>query len=478
MNKGLTAWQLTLLALGTVIGGSFFLGSSIAIRSAGPAILFAYLLGGALVYIILFSLSEMAVAEQTTGSFRSYCEKIYGPMAGFIVGWVYWTGLVLAMSSEAIAVSIFIRNWFPNIPLLLTGILIITGITLSNLLGIDKLSKLESGLAFIKLTAIVGFIFLAIFLIIGLFPGKEPLGSGQLVNENFFPGGSGGLAGSMLIVMFTYAGFEVIGLASSEAHNPHQTIPRAITYTVFSLVGLYILTITVLLPLIPTGNLGDETSPMIAALQYNNLEWAGRIMNLVLVSAILSTMLAATFGIARMVRSLADTGHAPSWLRDKGDIPYKGIIFSGLSMLAGLSLGFILPRKIYLFLVSSGGFALLFVYLIILLTHYKFRKIYGCPPRGKCRLPGYPYTTWAGILVLSAIITSMPLIEGQGSGLIAGFLLVIFFTVLYLIKNYYQARNNLLLWLAHRNIIQNNEFAEEITPEEEIGNKTCKRNNK
>jgi AAT family amino acid transporter len=465
MSKKITAWQLTMLALGTVIGGSFFLGSSIAIKSAGPAILLAYLLGGGLVYIILFSLSEMAVAKQATGSFRTYCEDIYGPLAGFIVGWVYWTGLVLAMSSEAIAVSLFIRNWFPDLSLPLLGTLIITGITLTNLLGVDKLSKLESSLSLIKLLALIGFIFLAILLIAGLLPEREALGLGHLETEKFLPGGIGGIAGSMLIVMFTYAGFEIIGLAATEARNPHQTIPRAITYTVISLVGIYVLAITVLLPLIPTDNLSEEASPLVTALLYNNLGWAGNIINLVMISAILSTMLAATFGIARMARSLAETGHAPGWLKDKGDIPYKGITFSGLAMLAGLALGFILPRQVYLFLVSSGGFALLFVYLIILLTHYRFRKIYGCPPRGKCRLPGYPYTTWAAILGLLAIIISMPLIEGQGSGLIAGLLLVSFYFILYIFKNYQQSRKQLLKWITPRNILESAEFAEDLSPE-------------
>ena len=53
-NKGLSAWQLTMMALGSVIGGSFFLGSSVAINAAGPAILISYILGGVLVYFMLY----------------------------------------------------------------------------------------------------------------------------------------------------------------------------------------------------------------------------------------------------------------------------------------------------------------------------------------------------------------------------------------------------------------------------------------
>ncbi|MDT8901604.1 amino acid permease [Anaeroselena agilis] len=433
-ESGLTAWQLTMLALGTVIGGSFFLGSAVAIRSAGPAVIGAFLLGGALVYIILFALSEMTVADAAPGSFRTFAERAFGPGTGFTVGWVYWTGLVLAMSSEATAVSIFIKSWLPALSIPLTGAAIIAGVTLLNLLGADRLSRLESGLAALKLLAIVGFIALGAALVAGLVPGAQAVGAGSLATEPLLPAGVGGLAGSMLIVVFTYAGFEIIGLAASEARDPHRTVPKAIGMTVAGLVGLYVLALTALLPLVPTGTLTTEVSPLVAALAARQLAWAGNVMNAVLVSAILSTMLAAMFGLGRMMRSLAEEGHAPAWLKDAGDVPYRGILFSGAGMLAGLALGFVLPEQVYLFLVSAGGFSLLMAYVVILATHYKFRRTHGCPPKGNCQLPGYPYTSWLGLAGCVAIIASMPLIPGQGAGLAAGLGLLAFFAAAYLVK--------------------------------------------
>ncbi|QZY56444.1 amino acid permease [Crassaminicella profunda] len=436
-HNGLTAGQLAMMALGTVVGGSFFLGSSVAIRAAGPAVVISYILGGILVYFILFALSEMTVVDAAPGSFRTFAEKAYGPGVGFVVGWVYWTGIALAMSSEATAVSIFLKGWIPNISLPLIGSIIIIIVTLLNLLGADKLSKLESGLATIKLLAIVGFIVLGIMLIFDIGLDAPKIGMGALQQESWFPGGILGIAGSMLIVMFTYAGFEIIGLAASETSNPHKTVPKAIAYTVIILVGLYVAAIMVLLPLIPINQFTEEKSPMVLALTRWNLGWAGGAMNVVLITAILSTMLAAMFGLGRMIRSLADEGHAPLWLKDKGDIPYRGIIFSGIAMLLGLFFGFVLPEKVYIFLVSSGGFALLFTYLVILVTHHKFRKKNGCPPNGKCQLPGYPFSSWMAILSLMGIILSMPLVEGQGYGLVAGVTLVLLYTALYFVKKYF-----------------------------------------
>ncbi len=430
-NDGLSAWQLTMLALGTVVGGSFFLGSSIAIRAAGPAILLSFILSGFLVYIILTALSEMTVADPQPGSFRTYSEQQFGPRTGFLVGWVYWTGLILAMSSEATAASIFLRAWIPEIPLPVLAILIVVGVTLLNLLGAKLLSNLEGGLAAVKLGALVAFIGLAVALILGLFPQRAPVGAGALALEPLFPGGLTGIAGSMLIVLFSYAGFEIIGLAASETRFPHKTVPRAITYTVIALVGLYCAVIALLLPLTPTGSLSGEVSPMVTALNAGGLNWAAGSINVILVSAILSTMLAATFGLGRMVRSLADAGHAPSILADRGDIPRRGILFSGAAMLLAVSLGYILPGQIYIFLVSSGGFSLLFAYVIILATHYRYRKINGCPPRGKCQLPGFPYTSMLALAGLVLAILSMPFIPGQGSGLYVGLILVALYLALF-----------------------------------------------
>lgn len=432
-KDGLSAWQLTMLALGTVVGGSFFLGSSIAIKAAGPAIAISYIIGGGLIYVILTALSEMTVANPRVGSFRAYSEQVFGPLVGFVVGWVYWTGLTLAMSSEATAAAVFLRGWFPRFSLPAIAIAIIIIVTLLNLLGAKILSSLESGLAIIKLSALVGFVGLALALIFGLFPNNPSVGLGVLTTESLLPGGIGGIAGSMLIVIFTYAGFEIIGLAASEAKEPLKTVPRAIIYTVVGLVGLYCAVIFTLLPLISTNILSEEVSPMVAALSLRGLSWAADIINIILITAILSTMLAATFGLGRMVRSLVSAGHAPSFLMDKDEVPYKGILFSGASMLAFVALGYSLPRGIYIFLVSSGGFSLLFAYLIIMLTHYRFRIQNGCPPHGRCQLPGFPYTSWLVSASLVIIIITMPLIPGQGSGLYAGLFLIMFYIGAYIV---------------------------------------------
>ncbi|MGG3560042.1 amino acid permease [Neobacillus rhizosphaerae] len=465
-SKGLSAWQLTMMALGSVIGGSFFLGSSIAIHAAGPSILLSYIIAGVLVFFILYALSEMTVGNPTVGSFSTYAAQELGEGTGFVVGWLYWTGIVLSMSSEATAISILFQEWYPNVSIAILGSAILIGVTLLNLLGADKLGKLESGLSAVKIFAIIFFILTAIVLIFGIMPGKPAIGLGELAREPLMPGGIKGIAGSMLIVIFAYAGFEIIGLAASEASNPTETIPKAIRYTVFSLVGLYILYALVLLPLIPTSTLNETISPMVASLDRWGIGWAGTALNIVLISAILSAMLAAIFGLGRMIRSLADEGHAPGWLKDSKDVPYRGILFSGFAMLVGLGFGLLFPR-VYLVLITSGGFALIFTYAVIMASHIRFRKRNGCPPGGICQMPGFPYTSWITLISMIIVLVSMPFIPGQGTGLVAGIGMVVIYSLIYFAMRYRtrsrsQASDSGVPTIDYRSGMLT-EFAEELT---------------
>ncbi len=168
---------------------------------------------------------------------------------------------------------------------------------------------------------------------------------------------------------------------------------------------------------------------MVTALNSFKMSWAGTAMTIILISAILSTMVAAMFGIGRMLRSLVEDGLGPAFLRDRTDVPYRGILFSGCSMLLFLYIGLIFP-EVYLFLISSGGFALLFTYIMLMATHIRFRKKNG-KPEGNCRLCGFPYSSLFTLAGLVIAMFSMPFIKGQTLGFMAGLALVAFFSACY-----------------------------------------------
>ena len=87
LGAGLKSRHVTMLSIAGVIGASLFVGSSVAIAEAGPAVLLAYLIGGAAVFMVMRALGEMAVRNPVSGSFGSYARQYLGPLAGFITGW-------------------------------------------------------------------------------------------------------------------------------------------------------------------------------------------------------------------------------------------------------------------------------------------------------------------------------------------------------------------------------------------------------
>src|SRR5688572_8879633 len=107
---------MTMIGLGGAIGTGLFMGSGIAIGYAGPAVLLSYLIAAFIAMVMVFSLSEMAVAHPAAGSFGTYAEMYLGPWAGFVVRYTYWIAQVIAIGSEAVAVGIYMTFWFPDIP--------------------------------------------------------------------------------------------------------------------------------------------------------------------------------------------------------------------------------------------------------------------------------------------------------------------------------------------------------------------------
>ena len=102
LKRGLSARHIRFMALGSAIGTGLFYGSASAIQMAGPAVLLAYLIGGAAVFMVMRALGEMAVHNPVSGSFGQYASTYLGPMAGFILG---WTGLVVPAKTPAAIVN-------------------------------------------------------------------------------------------------------------------------------------------------------------------------------------------------------------------------------------------------------------------------------------------------------------------------------------------------------------------------------------
>ena len=103
LKKALNQRQLTMIAIGGVIGAGLFVGSGVVIGDTGPAVFLTYGMAGVLIIMVMRMLAEMAVANPSTGSFADYARNALGHWAGFSVGWLYWYFWVIVVGFEAIA---------------------------------------------------------------------------------------------------------------------------------------------------------------------------------------------------------------------------------------------------------------------------------------------------------------------------------------------------------------------------------------
>ncbi len=150
LGGGLKSRHVTMLSIAGVIGASLFVGSSVAIAEAGPAVLLAYLFAGLLVVMIMRMLAEMAVATPDTGSFSTYADKAIGRWAGYTIGWLYWWFWVLVIPLEANIAAMILHSWVPGIPIWLFSLVITLALTGSNLLSVKTTANLSSGWRCVK----------------------------------------------------------------------------------------------------------------------------------------------------------------------------------------------------------------------------------------------------------------------------------------------------------------------------------------
>lgn len=153
--RGLNARHIRFIALGSAIGTGLFYGSASAIKAAGPAVLLAYLIGGAAVFIVMRALGEMAVRNPVSGSFGSYARQYLGPLAGFITGWTYTFEMVIVALADVTAFGIYMGLWYPDVPRWIWILSIIFFIGAMNLCNVRVFGEMEFWLSLVKVVAII-----------------------------------------------------------------------------------------------------------------------------------------------------------------------------------------------------------------------------------------------------------------------------------------------------------------------------------
>jgi len=417
LGTGLKPRHITMISIAGVIGAGLFVGSSNAIKTAGPAVLISYALAGTLVVLVMRMLGEMATANPDTGSFSTYADRALGRWAGFSVGWLYWWFWVLVIPVEATAAANILSNWI-GAPQWVWALVVTLALTASNLASVGNFGEFEFWFATVKVVAIVAFIVIGLLAIFGVLPGSDAKGTpGLSVAGGFLPNGVTAVLAGMLITMFSFMGTEIVTIAAAESPDPEKGVRRAVNSVISRIALFYIGSIFVVVAIVPW-NSGDlaENGSYQTVLQTLGIPGAATIMDIVILTAVASCLNSALYTASRMVFSLSRRGDGPPWLSrvSRHGVPWTAILASTAVGFLAVVGNYALPDRIFSLLLATSGALALVVYGFIALSQVFLRRrldAEGHEPMIRMWL--FPWLTYATIAFIVVVLALMVILPGQ-----------------------------------------------------------------
>ena len=432
LQRRLTPRHITFMALGMAIGAGLFLGSASAINMAGPSVLFAYLFGGVMIFIIMRALGEMAVHDPVAGSFSSYAHRYLGPFAGYLTGWNYWLLMVGVGMAESTAVGIYMKQWFPDLPqwIWVFGSVVMIG-TL-NLMAVKVYGEMEFWFTMIKVVTVVLMILGGAGMIwLGWGNSGHPVDLGNLWQHGgWFPHGVTGMVLALPVVVFAFGGIETIGMAAGEASQPERTIPRAVNSVLWRILIFYVGALFVIMAIYPWDQLGTQGSPFVTTFAKLGISQAAGLINFVVITAALSGFNSTTFSGSRMLYSLSNKGQAPAVLGKVSahGVPIRGVLVTLACLVFGVVLNYLLPGRIFEVMMSILSFNTVWTWSMVLIAHFSFRRRFG---KTTFPLRGWPFTSAICLAFLMFVLVMLGYSPDTRVALYVGAVWVLLLSVAY-----------------------------------------------
>ncbi len=444
LHRGLSARQLSMIAIGGAIGTGLFLGSGFAIGFAGPSVLLSYLIGAVITLLLMGCMAEMTVAHPTSGSFGAWAEFYLSPMAGFLIRFAYWAGVVFAIGTEITAVAVYMRFWFPSVPGWIWILAFAATLVLVNTFHVKLFGAIEYGFSTLKITAIIAFLLLGSWMVLSASHTAVANAQTSVGFRNytafggFFAKGVTGMWTAVLVSLFSYFSIEMIAVAAGEAKDPQRAITHAFRATMLRLVLFYLLTLALVLAIVPWPDLASGTaqSPFVLVMARSHLAGAAGAVNFVILVAALSAMNSQLYITSRMLFSLSRAGFAPRRLGvlTRQGVPVAALLVSSLGIGLAAILNLRYHDRSFLMMLAISMFGPMFTWFMIFVTHLRFRNRYA----GKelvFRMWGFPYTSLLGALLMLAALGTTLFIPAFRPTLLYGLPLLLLGSLVYAARN-------------------------------------------
>lgn len=324
LKKTLTAWDLTGLGIGAIIGTGIFVLIGTAIvgdthrPGAGPGITLSFVLSGLTCALAALCYAEFAAMIPVAGSAYTYSYATLGEFLAWLTGW----NLILEYGVACVAVAIGWSGYLNNI-LKLCGIelpywathapgadggianlpaaIIVLLVTIILVIGVKESARATCAIVLVKLGVIL------FFLVVGM-------GSVDTANWTpFMPYGFDGVGAAAAIVFFAYVGFDAVSTTAEEARNPQRDLPIGIIASLSLCTLLYIAVAAVLTGLVPYTKI-DIHAPVAEALNVVGYRWGAAIVATGAVAGITSVLVVMMIGQIRVFFAMSRDGLLGPWL--------------------------------------------------------------------------------------------------------------------------------------------------------------------
>jgi len=302
LKRTLTAFDLTLLGIGAIIGtGIFVLTGTAAANQAGPGIVLSYVMAGLACGFAALCYAEFAAMIPISGSAYTYAYATLGEIFAWMIGW----DLILeyAVGSMTVAVGwsgyfqrilagfgIHLPVWMSASPDAAVGslvnvpaMLIVLAIMVLLVIGVRESARFNAAMVAVKLAAV------AFFIVVG---------AGYVRPENwspFMPYGFSGVMTGAAVVFFAYIGFDAVSTTAEEAKNPSRDLPIGIISSLVICTVLYLVVAGILTGIVPVVQFKADqqflNAPVGYALHVIDKDWAAGLVSAGAVAGITSVLL-------------------------------------------------------------------------------------------------------------------------------------------------------------------------------------------
>lgn len=398
LRKELGLLAIFCIAAGAMISSGLFVLPGIAFAAAGPSVILAYLLAGALALPALFSKAELSTAMPKAGGTYFYIERSMGGAFGTIGGMAAWLSLTFKTAFALVGMGSFALLLFPGMSVLEVKFIAISlclVFMVINMFGARHAGRLQSGLVLALLAA------LSYFVIRGL-PYVEAARF-----EPFMPEGSGAIFATAGLVFVSYGGLTKAASMAEEARNPGRTIPLGMILAFIVVTLFYGLAIFVAVGVMDAGSLASSRTPLSTAAG----TFAGTsgivIMAIAAMVAFITTGNAGILSASRTPMAMSRDGLLPSFLgrvNKRWGTPHYGVLLTGAIMITAIAFLDLVT------LVKIASTMKILLFLLVNLAVIMMRESRIQHYRPTFRSPFYPWVQGAGIVLYGFLVFEMGLL--------------------------------------------------------------------